>query len=215
MTLQTIDLLFPVRGSSLAWDHSYDLYGALCRRQSLLHENPYPYGIFPINGLATGNRRLELTEKSVLRMRMPSDRIGDILPLVGASLELNGDKIVLDSPRLEPVPHSARLFSPWVTYDGASDEETFTRWVEGELQKLEISGTPVMGRAINPNSKDGGKGSRDAHLRRTRTIKGRQIVGYALLIEGLSAQDSSKLCAHGLGGRRHFGGGLFLPARGR
>ncbi len=215
MTLTMVDLLFPVKGDVLPWDHSYDLFGALCRRQPILHQNPYPYGIFPINGLAQGNRIMKMTEKSVLRLRVPSEKVGDILPLVGADLELNGYKICLGGPRLEPVQHAARLYSPWVTYDGAPDQETFTLWLEQELSKHQVDASASLVQPLHTTSKDGGKGSRDAYLRRTRTVKGRQVVGYAVLVEGLSGESSAHLCSHGLGGRRHFGGGLFLPARNR
>ena len=215
MTTPMLDLVFPVQGTTLPWDHSYALYGSLCRHQPALHGGDHPVGIFPINGLAQGGRTLKLSDKSALRLRLPSDRVGDVLPLVGAELELDGHKVRLDSPKLEPVCLVARLFSAWVTYAGAPDEATFRERLQDELIRLEIEAQPSLVKPLQAASKDGQKGSRDVYLRRTRQVKGRSVIGYALLVEGLSANDAAKVCREGLGGRRHFGGGLFLPARNR
>ena len=44
-------------------------------------------------------------------------------------------------------------------------------------------------------------------------VKGQVIVGFAVQVKGLSAADSLKLQADGLGGRRRLGCGFFLPVR--
>jgi CRISPR-associated protein Cas6 len=47
--------------------------------------------------------------------------------------------------------------------------------------------------------------------RRTIRIKDKEVVGYEVLIERLSASESLILQGTGLGGRRHMGCGLFSP----
>lgn len=212
---KTIDMVFPVSGKSLPWDHSYALFGALSRVQPLIHEGELGLGVFPVNGLAGGGRTLKLTDKSVLRLRVPTHLMADLMCLLGSTLELDGHRIKLGNPQIEPIQATPRLFSPWVTLKDAEDPESFTERASAELDKLGVSATLGLVRPQNTDSKDGGKGTRDPFVRRTRTIKGRAIVGFALLAEGLSAEDSSKLQAVGLGGRRHFGGGLFRPVKGR
>jgi CRISPR-associated protein Cas6 len=49
-------------------------------------------------------------------------------------------------------------------------------------------------------------------IRRTLGIHGKQIVGFAVRVDGLSSEDSLTLQARGLGGRRRFGCGAFVPA---
>ena len=44
-------------------------------------------------------------------------------------------------------------------------------------------------------------------------VKGQKIVGYALVVSGLDADESVRLQERGLGGRTHMGCGFFLPAR--
>ncbi len=46
-----------------------------------------------------------------------------------------------------------------------------------------------------------------------RRIKEVRIVGFALLVEGLRPDESLRLQEVGLGGRRHLGCGVFVPAQ--
>ena len=48
--------------------------------------------------------------------------------------------------------------------------------------------------------------------RRTLRIKDKEVIGYEILIEGLMAEDSLDIQEQGIGGRRHMGCGLFVPA---
>ena len=47
--------------------------------------------------------------------------------------------------------------------------------------------------------------------RRTIRIHGKEVVGYELIIEGLTADESIAIQTAGLGGRRHMGCGVFVP----
>ena len=46
--------------------------------------------------------------------------------------------------------------------------------------------------------------------RRTLRIKDKEVVGYEMLVETLSANESLALQEHGLGGRRQMGAGVFV-----
>ena len=50
-------------------------------------------------------------------------------------------------------------------------------------------------------------------MRRTLRVQDRVVVGYAVEVHGLSAPDSIRLQSLGIGGRRRFGCGIFIPAR--
>jgi CRISPR-associated protein Cas6 len=203
--IQTVDLIFSVGGDKLPRDHSYALFGALCRLQPAFHKPRHPVGIFPINGRAVEGRRLELTEKSRLRVRLPAGRLHEANVLSQAELELDGSKVQLGLPRAEPAPPAAALFSPWVTYRDADGEGAFLERLHEELSRGDLLARCSLGKARSfPET---------APTRAVRSIKGARIVGYPVLLSDLSPQHSARLCALGLGGRRHFGGGLFLPAR--
>ena len=44
-------------------------------------------------------------------------------------------------------------------------------------------------------------------------VKGKAVVGYSLIVSGLTAAESVRLQEHGLGGRTRMGCGFFLPVR--
>ena len=206
MSEALVDIQFPVKGETLPWDHSYVLFAALCQHQPLFHESAYPLGVFRINGTSAGERTLGMTHASTLRLRLPLERAVDIFPLLGATLTLDGHQVTLGSPTQHPIVPAPALVAPWVTYKGALNGETLLGNANRELEAKGIAGeaslmTPARART------DG------VAIRRTTRIGSASVVGYAVQVRGLSAADSLKLCSLGLGGRRHFGGGLFLPAR--
>jgi CRISPR-associated protein Cas6 len=48
--------------------------------------------------------------------------------------------------------------------------------------------------------------------RRTMRVKERELVGYEVLVEGLTAEESITLQERGVGGKRHMGCGVFVEA---
>lgn len=206
MAASIVDLLFPVRGATLPFDHSYPLYGALCRLQPQFHLPEHPIGVFPITGRRQEDRTLKLGSGSRLRLRLPARLIGEALPLIEAPLSLDGHTLTLGHPSIIPVPLPPRLQSRWVTFGGAQDAEQVLQRARKQLAKMEIASELILLPSARPGH---------TYQRRTRRIRDVQIVGYAMLVEGLTAQGALQLCLNGLGGRRHFGGGLFLPTRSR
>ncbi len=216
MSEKTVDVSFPVAGKSLPWDHSYALFGALSRIQPLIHEDRFGVGVFPVNGrIGCRDRTLRLTKRSQLRFRVTSSFLSNLMSFPSAVLELDGHQIRLGSPQIWPLFAGPRLFSPWVTIKGATEPAAFLLRVGEELERLGVVGRYGFVTPRRGGSRSGGKGARGPFVRRTRAIKGCDIVGFGVLVEGLSAEDSLRLMVNGLGGRRHFGGGLFLPAKPR
>lgn len=186
------DLVFPIiGGQTLPLDHSYALFGALCRRQPAFHGH-HPVGVFPITGRTEGET-LTLASESCLRLRLPSDRVSEGEVLQNAWLELDGTRVRLGSAQVQPVQTAPDLYSRWVTFNGASTYGAFQTRLRDLLARQGID-SPT-----------------DSLLPSTRTLKGMRVTGFPLTLRGLSLEQSLSLCEQGLGGRRHFGGGLFLP----
>lgn len=209
-----VDMVFPVAGRKLPWDHSYALYGALCRQVPALHAG-LTAGVFPINGAPAGGGQLKLSESSRLRIRVAPESVCRLLPLAHAEFDLEGYEFGLGAPTLEEVRPKPALFSPWVTFKGYLTPQPFLDRVETELRSREIEASFGLVRPRSSASREGKRGSLTDFVSRTRTIKGARIVGFALLIQGLSVEASLDLSQRGLGGRRRMGGGLFMPARQR
>ena len=126
------------------------------------------------------------------------------MPLMEAELSLQGHSVALGHPSIVPVPLPPRLYSPWVTFGGAQEPDEVLQRARKQLDKMQVKAEPILVASAR---------AEHAYQRRTRTIHEASIIGYGMLVEGLSAEGSLQLCLQGLGGRRHFGGGLFLPVQ--
>jgi CRISPR-associated protein Cas6 len=192
--MPVVDLLFPARAGAIPVDHGYWLFSALATLLPTLHERR-DVGIFNLRGTSTVGDSLYLGA-GTLRLRCPVEAIPLFLGLAGRSLDLAGHRIVLGAPTvraLEPVPRlSARL----VTLKHAEEEEAFRASALRFIEEL-----------------TGGPCALHAGRRRIVTVAGRKVVGFGLELSELTPHASQVLQEQGLGGRRHMGCGLFLPAR--
>jgi len=98
---------------------------------------------------------------------------------------------------------------------GFMEPEPFLQAIQRQLDSMEVKGRPFLVEQAEVAEANcaASKGSRSPVLRRTVRIRDKEIVGFALRVEELSAQESVLLQARGIGGRRRFGCGIFVPVR--
>jgi len=224
--MPVVDVGFRILGKSIPVDHGYALYGAVARvvekdGQRVLHEPPTESwkraAILPINGRATGDRKLTLSPSSRLLIRLDSELIKDILPLAGKTLDLDGSVIRVGVPTIYPLKPVARLRSRLVVIKGMMEPEPFLQSVRYAFEKLNIKGTPGLLKRQLPKALEGKTGDDPKHspfIRRTIRIHDKEVVGYAVEVQELTADESLTLQEHGIGGRRKFGCGVFVPVQG-
>lgn len=216
-----VDLVFPVTAAdggeaTLPVDHAYPLFAALCRIVPQLHGDRQ-IGIHPIPGRFLGQRRMCIDRWARLTLRAPLESIGSLLPIAGQVLDLDGARLAVGAPDVRPLRPSPALRSRLVVIRGFTQAEPFLEAARAHLAALGITDATVRlvpRRAPHPVERDG-RGSRDPWVRRTVRIRDREVVGYALDVEDLASADSLLLQTVGVGGRRRFGCGLFLPRRER
>lgn len=210
---RTVDLSFRLNGSTIPVDHGYSLYSAISRLVPEIHGDDQ-IGIHPIYGRLVGERKLAITQSSGLVLRLPVDRLTDVLPLAGKTIDLGDGKIVVGVPNTQALVPAASLKSRLVIIKGFMEPKTFLEAVRRQLDELEIHGGPSListGNAVEVNlERDGG--TQSPWVRRTLQIRGKEIVGFAVRVEQLTAEESICLQEHGIGGRRRFGCGIFVPA---
>jgi len=122
--MPVVDLAFRLTGDKIPADHGYALLAAISRLIPAVHGDT-TIGIHPIQGRHVGHRLLALTDRSRLVFRLDSDRIGEILPLAGQQLDLDGHRVRVGVPEtraLRPVPH---LRSRLVVIKGFIEPEPF------------------------------------------------------------------------------------------
>jgi CRISPR-associated protein Cas6 len=205
--MSVVDLLFPVLGTCLPTDHSYALYSALSRLLPCLHDGGVRFGMAPITGPHIGRGLLRIEpSRSRLRLRLSASDIPRILPLAGKGLDVLGHRIRLGVPRTEPLQPAPSLIARTVTIKKATEIGSFL-----EVVRLQLHELGIVGKARVPEHFDK-RGHREP-IRRVLRIKNVRIVAFSLLVEELIPQESVRLQEAGLGGRRHLGCGVFLPAR--
>lgn len=200
---RSIDLAFSVVGQvALPCDHGFALFAAVSRILPEVHESN-DLAIHPIRGQIIGDRRMRLCDWSKLIIRTNADRIPDLLPLAGKSLRVDDAALRVGVPEVRGlVPATAirsRLVVIKVANTGAAEltAEMFGAAARRQLDALEIGADAILSM---------GK-------RRSLRMKQREIVGYEVLVEGLSAEESIRIQEQGLGGKRHMGCGMFVPLR--
>ncbi len=193
-----ITVQFPVQGEKLPADHGYLLYSAISQIKPELHETNW-LAVEMISGMPFDKGLITLPRNAELRLRIPADRFGELIPLAGKRLEIDGHQIRLGIPTARPLLPAAKLYSRIVTIRGFMEVPEFLEAANRQLTEMEIIAKlelPAEDRS---------------RFRRILTVKDKKIVGFSLVAHGLSDEDSIKLQSHGIGGRRAMGCGIFNP----
>ena len=209
-----VDLCFPLIGEIIPADSSYFVYSALSKLLPDLHHSP-EIGIFSINGFPNKNRTLSLTPKSQLKLRLPTSKVSQYLTLAGQKLNIDSCEIKLKGGYQCSLIPTPRLYSRLVIIKGYMESDSFLTAASKQLKELNIQGeiSLIPQFQIEEKNRSSLNGTHSSYLRRTLQIKHKAIVGYAVLAHELMAEESILLQEKGLGGRRHFGCGLFVPER--
>jgi len=198
-----VDLSFRiVATASIPADHGYQLYSSISRLMPAIHQADN-VAIHPIRGRLVGDRLMALTPQSRLVIRTLHEQVSGLLPLAGKMLSLGPARLQLGVPDVRALVAAPSLRSRLVVIKtkGASSAaeltaEVFTSALRRQLDALGV-GSEIdlcLGK------------------RRTLRIKDKEIVGYEVLLEKLSPEQSLTIQERGLGGRHRMGCGVFLPA---
>ncbi len=207
-----VDLAFAVTAQKpIASDHGYALFGAVSRVLPVVHQEN-GFAIHPIRGRKVGDEEMVLTPWSRLTLRTPADRIAELLPLAGQSLHVGETSLRVGVPQVFALTPATALRSRFVCIkvkDTKAEEltpEIFLAAARKQLGEMGTSEEAILGIPPIPTGPKQGEPQR-----RAIGIKGASIVGYEVIIEALTAEESLTLQEQGLGGRRHMGCGVFVP----
>ena len=211
--MTVVDLSFPLTGTSVPRDHGYALYGAITTCVPALHGTDW-LGVHPIGG-RLADAALLLGRTSEVRLRLPAERIPDVLALAGARLVLGGSPVRLGPP-------TVRALAPRPALDARLVLLKLTdppRRANAELARDVLDNDAIAERYRAELGRQLAAIEVTAELalcgRRSMTIKGKRLLGYSVRLTGLDADASLRVQEHGLGGRRAMGCGLFRPTRGK
>ncbi len=209
-----VDVVFNIQGDRIPADHGYYLFSAVSEIVSDVHGDG-EVGIHAISGILQRDRTLAVSPRSSLRVRLADNRVKDVMTLAGKTLEIGGHRLAVGIPNTKALVPAARLYSRLVVIKGFMEPEPFLDAAKRQLVELGIKGeASLISTAKHAEAnKDRRGGTRSPWLRRTVKIRDKNIVGFALSVEELTAEESILLQEKGIGGRRRFGCGIFIPAR--
>lgn len=188
------DIHFVIAGNSLPVDHGYGLFGAISRHLEWLHDSREIF-IHPIRGTFTGAGQLSINGHSRLVLRAPTEKIKDLLPLSGKTLEIDGARLMLGVANTVALKPVSSLYSHLVVIKNGHDVDRFDAEIRRQMEELGV------------------KGRVERLDRRIITIKGKKMAGYSVKVSELLAEESILLQESGLGGRHKMGCGVFVPCK--
>lgn len=189
-----VDLVFPLMGASIPWDHGSLLYQAIV---AIVPEWAEADGaMLRLGGIRDEGGKLRLPDgRGWLRFRLPMNVSPLLFSLAGVQLDLDGDVLTLGKPRGFALEPSEALIASMVTLPGCTDEDSFSvaclRW----LGELHVEGVLSVGQELEVRIDD------------------RVLSGYRTLVRGLSDDAAVLLLTHGMGDYQKTGLGVFRPAR--
>jgi CRISPR-associated endonuclease/helicase Cas3 len=189
---------FPAQGRQLPADHGYALYSAITRQLPALHGATW-LGLELLSGVPWRQGIIVLpTRGASLRLRIPADHYGHVLPLAGARLDIAGHPLRLGVPTARPLTPAPSLYARIVTIKKFTDPEPFLEAARRQLYALGVNATLDL-----PTDEQG------RPRRRIITIQHKRVVGFSLAAHNLNDDDSLCLQTSGIGGRRVMGCGHF------
>ena len=218
MNPEYVDLRFPMNWDAplssvtLSVDSGYAMFSVVSALAPTIHSNP-AFGIHPIHGKLIGARHLRPTEQTELVVRLAVSNIPQVLPLVHKRFSIEGASGAFGAPTVQPLIPASALIARLVTIKNALTPDSFLEGCRKSLARLEIRGSPHLLPRQHPSALEGGAGGSERWVRRTLRVGARIVVGYALAVTELDADESIRLQVSGIGGRRRFGCGVFVPWR--
>ncbi|MFO8023631.1 type I-MYXAN CRISPR-associated protein Cas6/Cmx6 [Thiohalophilus sp.] len=201
-----LDVVFAVQDCPcLPAEHAYSLSQALHEALPWLYEEEQ-VGVHPIYGAESGNgwQRPEdpdapiyLSRRQKMTLRVPRERLDDVLQLSGQSLEIDGYRLRVGEAKTRPLSDLPTLFARNVATEPGLSEDDFLARIATELRERDVQVKKMM-----------------ASIERDiRTPEG-PLHTRGLMLADLKPEDSVRLQETGLGPHRKLGCGLFVPQKG-
>jgi len=197
-----IDVAYGIACRTLPVDHAFALASEVIKEFEWL-KSESGAGVHTIHVAASGNgwyrpeagdQLLYPSRRTKLSLRIPKHRVTDAQKLVGKSLDIDGNSLVVKEMAEKKLIDIPTLFSRYIVADQQENESQFLEKMVAALNELGIKPRKMLcGKQTLISMGDG--------VMMTRS----------LMIADLKSGDSILLQEKGLGSHRWMGCGLFLP----
>lgn len=201
---QVVDVFFPLSGYHLPIDHGYALYSAISRCVPEIHRTQNLWGVHTASKgqieRTDDGWFFRVTPTARIGVRLPASCLGYVMCLAKRTLEIDSYTIRLGDAIVTGLEPARQLQSAFVTFGSRMpNDETFE-----EIVRTRITGIPGLHQLTDGLTIKLGR-------RRLRRVKKHLAPGFSVVVGRLTPHASLLIQEYGIGGRRHFGAGLFLP----
>ena len=208
-----VDVVFTITCKCLPVDHAYALSQAVRALLPWCDDEPR-LGVHTIHvaGSQNGWERpahspealIMVSRRTKLTIRVPTARVEDLVArLSGQQLDIRGQSLQIGAAKPKPLSQETTIFARYVAADANADAERFSdesRFLEATadtLRALDIQVRKALcGKTMTLYTPDG------------------PVWARALMLAGLTREESVRLQCEGLGPHRALGCGLFIPHKG-
>lgn len=197
--------MYGIECRALPVDHAWPLSRAVTDALPWLKDDPRA-GVHTIHVAESGNGwmrpgnpddLLQLSRRTKLILRLPTERLTDARALTGRTLDVDGHRLTVGEVSERPLSDLTTIFSRYIVAGEAESEESFLKAMHAALRAMGITPKKMLcGIEHRIRTPDGPL--------RTRS----------LMLAELSPDESRRLQEQGLGTFRYLGCGLFLPHKG-
>ncbi len=201
---KVVDLSYKIDCKQIPTRHAWELSQALYQALPWI-KNETEVGIHQIHGAASGNgwerpadgELIHLSKRTRMQLRVPAARIDDANKLVGKTLDVAGQSVIVGKMTSKIIDPFSTIFSRYIVVTPGMSEDDFLQWVVEELTARDIQARKLlcgMGHEIEAN--------------------GEKIETRSLMIADLDVAASVALQEAGIGPHRHLGCGIFIAHKG-
>jgi len=201
---KVVDLHYKIDCKQIPTCHAWELSQALYQALPWI-KNETEVGIHQIHGAASGNgwerpadgELIHLSKRTRMQLRVPAARIDDANKLVGKTLDVAGQSVIVGKMTSKIIDPFSTIFSRYIVVTPGMSEDDFLQWVVEELTARDIQARKLLcgiGHEIEAN--------------------GEKIETRSLMIADLDVAASVALQEAGIGPHRHLGCGIFIAHKG-
>jgi len=199
-------------------DHGYALYSALKKVWGALARDSESgmIALHRIVGKCVGDRLQRVDRNSRITLRVPKSHLSEVFDLRHVFLSVKGRKLQIGKSFLvQPLNPCSTLQSWMVALSGSDIRNNRAAFQQTMIKKLQdiglTSGLPLFVEPKSNRRLESNEETNDPIIQRSIRIGKVYIHGAAVCVVDLTERDSIRLQSVGLGGRRHFGCGVFMP----
>lgn len=196
---QFVFLKFDINGKHIPLDHGYSLFSAIKHRIPMISQNEKII-IHPIKGKSLIKEKvIEINSYSKLVIVCPADYVDEFIKnLYEEKIELYNKRIVIGNANISEIRYKPILKSEIVVIDNVFDGDKFKSSLEEMFKNKNYDNLDIKIPKIHDN-----------YSFRKRSIKGKNQIGFPVIISEINEKDSIRLQRHGIGKHKHCGCGCF------